>query len=333
MGAENHHYVPKFILRNFLTDVQKEHVSVYDKHTDKVFVTAIKNIMSERRFNELEYEDFVASFEPVASKIEDSILPRYRSIVQHRRLDGSVEEKADLSFLIAFQILRVKAIRDQFTDLEEQLGEIVKDAGYTMNQVKGWEPLTEDTLKLMHLGNIQEEIGELAQIISQKIMFLAQPPKNRTFYIGDNPVTLNNSVDTRPYGNLGLSVKGIEIYLPLSAELTLGAFCPSVFMDISERLAATRKLTQASTQNLAVHGIITFNEMTRRMRRFEEETEAGTSMLKCAAAGVPFILNDTNMDFYNSLQMQWAKRYVIGMRGDFDFARKFNRKFPELRTR
>lgn len=67
------------------------------------------------------------------------------------------------------------------------------------------------------------------------------------------------------------------------------------------------------------------------MRRFEEEVEAAASMPKCAAAGVPFILDEGNMDFYNSLQMQWARRYVIGMRGDFTFARKFNKQFPELR--
>ncbi|MGO9422797.1 DUF4238 domain-containing protein [Roseiarcus sp.] len=51
MAAETHHYVPRFVLRQFLSNVPKEHVSVYDKREDKQFVTSIKTIMSERRFN------------------------------------------------------------------------------------------------------------------------------------------------------------------------------------------------------------------------------------------------------------------------------------------
>jgi hypothetical protein len=85
------------VLRNFLSDVRKEHVSVYDKHTDKVFATAVKNIMAERRFNELQYDDFILSFEPVACKIEESILSRYQSIIERGRLDGTADEKADRS--------------------------------------------------------------------------------------------------------------------------------------------------------------------------------------------------------------------------------------------
>lgn len=46
-------------------------------------------------------------------------------------------------------------------------------------------------------------------------------------YISDNPVTLQNMIDHGPYGNIGLAVRGIEIYFPLSKTLALGMFCPS----------------------------------------------------------------------------------------------------------
>lgn len=93
MGAENHHYVPKFVLRNFLSGVNKEHVSVYDKHTDKIFVTAIKNIMAERRFNEFQYDEFIVSFESVASKIEELILPDIRRLLSCRSLKARLTRK------------------------------------------------------------------------------------------------------------------------------------------------------------------------------------------------------------------------------------------------
>lgn len=34
-------------------------------------------------------------------------------------------------------------------------------------------------------------------------------------------------IDHGPYGNIGLAVRGIEIYFPLSKTLALGMFCPS----------------------------------------------------------------------------------------------------------
>ena len=41
------------------------------------------------------------------------------------------------------------------------------------------------------------------------------------FFTSDNPIALHNTNDYWPYGNLGLSVKGIEIYFPISSTLCL----------------------------------------------------------------------------------------------------------------
>jgi hypothetical protein len=110
----------------------------------------------------------------------------------------------------------------------------------------------------MHLGNIQQEVGEYADIISQKVIFLSRAAPKRTFYVSDNPVALNNRLNLGPYGNLGLAVKGIEIYLPLSANLIQCAFCPSIFMDVSQRITVSRNQLRAKAQDLAVRGHITF---------------------------------------------------------------------------
>lgn len=73
--AQKQHYVPQFILRQFLTDEEKEHVSVYDKHTEMTFITSIRNIMAERRFNDLTIDEYIISFEPVACAIEGIFMP------------------------------------------------------------------------------------------------------------------------------------------------------------------------------------------------------------------------------------------------------------------
>src|SRR5260221_10449192 len=137
--AQNQHYVPKFILRQFLVNPDKEQVSVYDKHDGRGFVTTIKNVMAERRFNDFTFEDWEVSFEPIACGIESLILPAYHRIIETRRLDGSPEEKADLSFLIAFQFLRTKATRERYQNLERALEKKIEEMGGRMYDIKGWE--------------------------------------------------------------------------------------------------------------------------------------------------------------------------------------------------
>jgi uncharacterized protein (TIGR02391 family) len=92
MAAQNQHYVPKFILRQFLCDAEKEQVTVYDKHDDKIFTTAIKNIMAERRFHDFAIEEWTTSFEPVATKIEQTVLPVYTTILETRRLERPLQK-------------------------------------------------------------------------------------------------------------------------------------------------------------------------------------------------------------------------------------------------
>ena len=53
---------------------------------------------------------------------------------------------------------------------------------------------------------------------------------DKSFFISDNPVVLHNSINKNEFvGTLGLDSYGIEIYLPLSASLTLCIFCEKFF--------------------------------------------------------------------------------------------------------
>lgn len=331
MAAETHHYVPRFVLRQFLSDEAKEQVAVYDKHKDNSFVTSIKNIMSERRFNEFEFDEFIVSFESVASKIEDSIIPTYKRIVDNRRLEGTPDEKADLAFLIAFQMLRVKAMRDLHVEIERGVREKVEALGHRMEQIQGWEPLTEDRLKLLHLGNIQETIGKFALVIAEKDILLAQPSQNSSFYIGDNPVVLSNRLDFGPYGNIGLAVKGIEIYLPLSSDLLLCAFCPSILSEQFQSNAVTRYKIRSELQRRAVAGQITFKQLTEQTAKIDGLCSHFDKMKDDFVNGRPIDSNPDNMKYYNSLQSQWARRYLIDKRGDFKLAKKYISEFPQFK--
>ncbi len=201
-----------------------------------------------------------------------------------------------------------------------------------MKQVSGWSPPTEDKLKLFHLKFVKENIGKVAEIIAQKDMMLARAVANRCFYIGDNPVSRYNMQDHGRYGNLGISQKGVEIYLPLSSDLMLCALCPSIATGIYHRITSHRSVVKQRIQAMAVKGLITFSEMSKQIQKFDDELANADEMHKCLTKGSPLSSGVSNMDFYNSLQMQWAKRYVIDKNSNFKLARRHNKEFPELRN-
>jgi hypothetical protein len=211
MNAKNQHYVPRFILRHFLANEEKEQVAVYDKHEDRTFTTSIKNIMAEGKFHDFSFEEWVVSFERGISRIEKSILPTYTRIVAERRLQRTDEERVALAFLVAFQFMRTKSHRNLTRELEGELRKKIENMGGRMEDLEGWEPLTENEIKKEHLRDLQKNIGKYARLIAAKHFFLTSAPGQRGFYLGDHPVCLNNQRDFGPYGNIGLALPGIEI--------------------------------------------------------------------------------------------------------------------------
>ncbi|RWD01443.1 MAG: DUF4238 domain-containing protein [Mesorhizobium sp.] len=334
MAAENQHYVPKFILRQFLSDEKNERVSVFDKHTEKTFVTSIKNMMAERRFNDFAFDDeWIASFEPIACAAEDQVLPSYRKVLTNRRLDSSPEQKADLAMMLAFQLLRTKAARDQWQAIEEAIVKKVEESGGRMQDVQGWtgwQPMTEHRLKREHLLSIQGVIGDCAHAIAAKCFLLAEAAPGRSFYLGDNPVCLANALDSRNRGNLGLGVQGIEIYMPLASDLMLCAFCPSIIQGLTESLKRTKEARQVEAVSRVMKGELSAAGMRQLLHGAKVAEGPIEELLSAAREGHPVSSNDANMDYYNSLQTSYAYRYIVCQQADFALARSFNRENPEL---
>jgi hypothetical protein len=331
-GPKTEHYVPQFILRQFLVDHQNnEQVSVYDKHEDRGFVTSIKNVMAENRFHDFLFEDWIVSFEPIASKIEDWCLPTYRRVIETRRLEGSPQEKADLAFLIAFQMLRTKAARARFQEMEATLKDKTEAMGHRLEDISGWEPQTEDTVKRATLMAIRQALPTYAQIIALKEFRLAEAAPGRSFYLGDNPVSLHNARTFGPYGNLGLAVPGIEIYLPLSSNLMLCASCPSIMAEVQKSYDDNKQEITSLLLGHVMAGKISANTMKTEMESWRESLKPATEFIDAATSGMPISSDMEHMDFYNSLQTANSYRYVVCQQSDFDLARRHNKEFPHLR--
>ena len=237
-GAQNQHYVPKFVRRNFLSNQEKEQVSVFTKSTGNGFDTSIKNIMAERRFHDFNIDDdFIASFEESICRIEDQVLPTYQKIVENRQLDFTEDERANLALLISFQFLRTRAHRDMISRMESELVEHVENMGGKAEKIEGYEPLTDDRLKAQLIALLRKSILEYTKIIAGKDFLLMSAAKGRSFYLADNPVCLHNyaswSGTIYRFSLRELSKTSSGLYLPDSR------FCQSAYL---VRSSMARKL-------------------------------------------------------------------------------------------
>lgn len=220
---------------------------MFSKSSGKGFSTAIKNIMAERRFYEfIVDENYLASFEESVCRVEEMLLPAYRDIVECGRFNGEPEQKAQLAILLAFQFMRTRSRRDQFLQMERQLTDQLEKRGISISDVSDFQPFTDDTLRSQHIRLMRDAVGKFAQIIATKDFLLVKALRGRSFYLSDNPVALHNSqMEEGLFGNLGLSRKGIEIYMPLTSKLMLCAWCPSILGEMRTKNAeSNRQLAQ-----------------------------------------------------------------------------------------
>ena len=329
-AAQNQHYVPKFILRQFLSDTAKEQVSVFDKKMNKTFSTSIKNIMAERRFNDFVFEDLIITFEDMAGRLENHSVPAFNTVIHQRSLaTGDQQERVDLALLLAFQFARTKSNRQMMMDLKTTImSKVASSATPEMLTNFFASDDDEESIKKASLLALREEVPRYMEIIAHKVFFLMSAPEGRSFYLGDDPVVLHNENRFEPYGSLGLAVKGIQISMPLTSDLLLCAWCPTVTEDLDDQIAQRLPEARRILLQLVLNGSISPAQMKRDLEGF---TKPHSEIKSAIASGKPLKLTSQNMDFYNAKQMATAHRYIICQKADFDLARRFNAEHPGMR--
>jgi hypothetical protein len=228
-------------------------------------------------------------------------------------------------------MLRTKAARTSLQDIEAMTKDKIEALGHRMEDIPGWEPQAEDTIKRDNLRAIPETLPYYAQIIALKDFRLAEAAPGRSFYLGDNPVCLHNARTFGPRGSLGLTVPGIEIYLPLSSSLMLCAWCPSIMEGIRKNNDDSKQKVTAQLLKHLMAGRISAATMKTEMDSMRETWKRITAFIDAATLGMPMSSDTENMDFYNSLQTANSFRYVVCQQSDFDLARRHNKEFPHLR--
>lgn len=311
------HYVPQFILKNFCSNKQ-EQIYVFDKQTEKIFSTHIKNVAAENGFYNFKHGEIVFSAEKNLGNLEAASAKLISKINDEETLKNiSTTEKIDLSIFITAQIARVKQTRIKLQGINDDLAKVLEKIGADQNKVKGFNLLSEEEIKRTTIVTLVKSVNEFAPYIFDKAWMLFRAPKSTAHFISDNPITMQNRNDFSPYGNLGLAVKGIEIYFPISAKLSLGLFA----RDIEETLRKNHQSYQKFKQSRASKQIDVPKKAIDQLEKLIDGLESGNAVQS----------REENVINKNSLQVMQSSRFIYSKNDDFALVQKMIREHPEYK--
>ena len=298
------HYVPQFILRNFSVG-KKPQVFVFDKSDNRIFKTNIRNVASETGFYNFEIDEKSYSIETQLSKLEKISSQVVNKIARFEKISGLTEsERLYLSMFIAVQLTRTlhsrQFMKHAYQDLEKKL----RSVGAEPLEVKGFYPLTDDDIKRITIHTIANA-DEFVPHIRDKIWLLLKASKSDPFYISDNPVTMQTLQEFGYPDKVGLAVEGIEIYMPLSSQLTLAMYCKSYEKKILEAYTKFKIVSIVKPELAKLKDLETIS-IEALMRGFE--------------TGCVVPCSSENIVNLNSLQVAYSSRFIYSSTRNFDLA-------------
>jgi len=294
--SKKHHYVPQSLLRKFGYDDSK--IYVYDKTRRVSFGSSILDAGSENHFNTVFRDGERVNFEHVFQK-NDAFLAELVQILTTGKCfnDLTDQYKDKLLGVISTQIFRTKMYRTSILSIAEQLKFSLSEAGLPNEHLEAPSDNNIREIALSSYYKIQNDYT----VLDRKVGFLIQSNVDNDFIISDNPVTKHN---TFPYGDLGLSSSGVEIYFPLSPQLTFALYCPSIF----EKMEVYVK-TQAKS----------------------EVKDLYESILVGASSGHAVSLGEQTSKFLNTLQVKQSSRFLYSSdKSNFSIADLILSESPEL---
>lgn len=327
MAAQHQHYVPKLLLRGFLSRDAKRaaqrQVHVFDFENERSFPASIDKIMGETRFNDFWVDDeTLATIEPWTSRVESHVAQLVERIRTEKTLERTSEEFGDLSLLVAFQFVRTKRMRLLPERFDAQMRKHVRSMGLDTNRINGLFDLDADGLKRQHIRHQVKSIKKYVEIIAEKEFFLMTAPAGHSFYIGDHPVVLHNDEPKTVHtGHLGIGAAYIQIYLPLSSDVLLCAYDKAV---LGNMLKVANEVRDKEVAGYALAKLMAGEISAAQMKEAVDtarDLDPVAAMIKAIRGGQPIAVRPEQVQYYNSLQAFFAHRFVIDPDDSFAVAR------------
>lgn len=313
------HYVPQFILRNFACNAKKTQVWSFNKKTSRIFPTDIRNAASEKGFYDVNIDGEEFSFDPVLSQLESHAARIINIILKEESLENlGLEDQLILSYFFAAQYARTRQPRMIFEDYCKKMQDFANSLMAEYDRPVEYQPLLTDGAKKAAVRSLPSTIVKLSPLFLDKTWILLKTVKNDPFYIADNPIAMQNSLNNGhgPFGSIGLGVLGIEIYFPLSKFITLFMLCSTTAKD-QQMTYAVYKLCES----LAPEFMRARVRDPSRLGRLSEGIQTKKAIK----------IFHQEVERLNSLQVEYASELVFSSEKDFELAQRLIKVDPKYR--
>lgn len=317
-ASQLQHYVPRFLLRRF-ADVQNGRVHVFDKHTDAAFIANPNKVAAKNGLYSFKFIGHDMTLEPALAELEGRAAPHVARILQDRRLHPEdALERVELARFFAVQLVRTPAHRETWRDLWTRMETWLREQGMPDDYFQPDPKIGsgEHAERALAARMISTAPQTMAPALMDKDWLLLATDAGHPFLLGDHPLAMHNDVDRGLRGNLGLNVEGIELYFPLSPRLALAMVCRSRHDELVKGIERLDRLAEARSPIVA---------------EFRETWSSALDIVEAMQAGQPLRSSPANVEFFNSLQISTAERFIFSNGRDFTLAREMIEANPELR--
>ncbi|PSL31712.1 DUF4238 domain-containing protein [Chitinophaga ginsengisoli] len=228
--VQNQHYVPRFYLKNFLNAEKK--IWVFDKSTQRTFLSSPQNIANENFFYDLPEIDGPLeedqAVEKYLSKIENLHAPFFTRLIdaiEKREIDRIDDDmRSILCDHLAIQIIRTKEYREQMTQGFEGFRDSLSKSGWIPQEDQAAFSASESDVKKNQLSQIlfdTEFKTELCNILNSHIWLVCKNITSTPYYTSDHPVVKQAHLIRPHRSDTGFRSVGIEIAMPISSQYLL----------------------------------------------------------------------------------------------------------------
>lgn len=300
-ASKKHHFVPQAQLRHFAQDADRRSIWVFDKRTDRAWVSSILNAGSENDFNTVELGDDKWNFEDLFQQVDSRSAKLVSEIIGRRSLEWLAQEDREaLIDLFATQMLRTHFARTTPRHLAGELREIVRGIGYDPDEDPDMAMPSDAALRLGAVRSFLSR-GRIALSMVRLIPALFAADAGRRFLLSDDPVAVTNAF---PYGDAGLNSHGVLAMLPIAPDLAVALVCPTI-------IARYEAIDQVELDP----------DTHARMEHYRHGFRTGE----------PIEIEPAELDGWNRRQLVRSARYLYAADDDFDFARKMLAQNAALR--
>lgn len=313
------HTVPRFLLKHFSTPVKGKRLRLYafDKSAGRAYATTPDDATVRNTFYNLDDHPERLSLEPLLGIYEHEAAPVIADLLRHKDIrELTADDRYKLAVFVAVQRARTFGELERISGMISVLFNKMVAIGATESQAGEALDLSPGgDHKDVFLRQLVQQVSHIKHLLSKDWYLLETKPEH-PFFVSDNPVVLKNSNDFGPYGNIGLAVPGIQIYLPLSSTLMLAMYCPSI---------REQKIRQK--QEL-LHNIVNAPHLIPAHRRPFEEL----NYLNRFADYLLMPLSEKHVMNYNALQVEYAEQYVFCGENEFSLVERMLADNERYRT-